>query len=214
MEKPVLILCASDLGKAVLEIYKSNDVVVYGFLDDNKKLHNTEIEDVSVLGGTNDASYLKIIGKDCDVFIASDDNSWRANVIKSLREDRKTMPVNAIHKSANITESAVLHHGSFINQNVQVGAHTEVGNHCIIHSGAVIDFASSIGDFVQIGAGSIINSGVIIESNVFIGSGATIVSGVTIKEGARIGAGSVVISNVEKGKTVFGNPATVIEKAR
>jgi len=207
-----LILCATDLGKAALEIFKSNEVVVYGFLDDNKDLQNTEIEDVSVLGTTDDQSLLKIIGKDCDVFIASDDNSWRANMIKTLRKERKTMPVNAIHKSAYIAPSATMHHGSFVNQNVQVGAHAEVGNHCIIHSGAIIDYASTVGDFAQVGAGSIINSGVTIESNAFIGSGVTIVSGVTIAEGARVGAGSVVISDVPKEKTVFGNPATVIEK--
>jgi len=213
MDKPVLIVCASDLGKAVLEIFKTNDVVVYGFLDDDKKLHGTEIEDVTVLGSTDDDAYLGIIGKECDVFIASDDNSWRANMIKKLRKDRKTMPVNAIHKSAQISNSAILHHGSLYNQNVQIGAHVEVGNHCILHAGAIIDFACKVGDFVQIGAGSIINSGVSIADHVFIGSGATIVSGVTIEEGARIGAGSVVISNVEKGETVFGNPATVIDKA-
>ena len=89
MEKPVLILCATELGKSVLEIFKSNNVVVYGFLDDNKKLHGTEIEDVTVLGSTEDKNYLKIIGKDCDVFIASDDNTWRANMIKNLKKNQK-----------------------------------------------------------------------------------------------------------------------------
>ncbi len=213
MDKPVLIICATDLGKAALEIFKSNDVVVYGFLDDDKKIHGSEILDVTVLGSTDDSSYLSIIGKDCDVFIASDDNSWRANMIKSLRKDRKAMPVNAIHNTAQISTSATMHHGSFINQNVQIGANADVGNHCIIHSGAIIDYSSTIGDFVQIGAGSIINSGATIKDNVFIGSGVTIISGVTIEQGARIGAGSVVISDVAKGKTVFGNPASVIEKA-
>jgi sugar O-acyltransferase (sialic acid O-acetyltransferase NeuD family) len=212
MNKPVLIICATDLGKAVLEIFKSNNVVVYGFLDDNKKLHGTEIEDITVLGNTDDEAYLNIIGKECDVSIASDDNSWRANLIKNLRKNQKVMPVNAIHQSAQIAQSAVLHHGCLINQNVQISADAEVGNHCILHTGAIIDFGSKIGDFVQIGAGSIINSGVQVASNVFIGSGATIVSGVTIAEGARVGAGSVVISDVKKNETVFGNPAVAIKK--
>jgi sugar O-acyltransferase (sialic acid O-acetyltransferase NeuD family) len=212
MNKPVLIISASNLGKAVLEIFKSNSVVVYGFLDDDKKLHGTEIEDISVLGSTDDETYLKIIGKDCDVFIASDDNSWKANMIKNLRKNQKAMPVNAIHKNTQIAQSAILHHGCLINQNVQIGAHAAVGNHCIVHTGAIVDFAAKIGDFVQIGAGSIINSGVQVGSNVFIGSGVTIVSGVTIADGARVGAGSVVISDVKKNETVFGNPALAIKK--
>ncbi len=212
MEKPVIILCATDLGKAVLEIFKSNEVVVYGFLDDDKKLAGTEIEETTVLGTTEDESFLKLIGKNCDVFIASDDNAWRAKMIKNIRSERKAMPVNAIHKSAQIARSASLHHGCLINQNVQIGAQAEIGSHCILHSGAIIDYAVKIGDFVQIGAGSIVSSGVHIGSNVFIGSGVTLVSGITIADGARIGAGSVVISDVKKDATVFGNPAAVIKQ--
>ena len=212
MAKPVIILCASDLGKAVLEIFKSNEVVVYGFLDDDKNLTGTEIEEITVLGSTEEEAYLTLIGKNCDVFIASDDNAWRANIIKNIRNDRKAMPVNAIHKNAQIATSAILHHGSLFNQNVQIGANAEIGNHCILHAGAIVDFAVKIGDFVQIGAGSILGSGVHIGSNVFIGSGATIVSGVTIADGARIGAGSVVISDVKKNETVFGNPAAAIKR--
>ncbi|MCK5704902.1 MAG: acetyltransferase, partial [Cyclobacteriaceae bacterium] len=93
MIKPVIILCVTDLGKAVLEIFKSNDVVVYGFLDDDKKLHGTEIEDIAVFGSTNNEEYLKIIGKDCDVFVASDDNAWKAAIVKSLKKNQKSVPI-------------------------------------------------------------------------------------------------------------------------
>ena len=72
MNKPVIIISASEFGKAALDILKSNKVVVYGFLDDNKKLHGQEIEDITVLGSTDNEELFKIIGKDCDVFIASD----------------------------------------------------------------------------------------------------------------------------------------------
>jgi len=211
MNKPVIIICASELGKAILEIFRSNEVVVYGFLDDDKKLQGSEIENVPVLGGTDSEEYLKIIGKDCDVFVASDDNSWKATMIKSLRANQKSIPVNAIHKNAIISESAILHHGSMINQGAKIGANSTVGNHCMIHSGAILDYNVKIGDFVQIGAGSILNSGVVVEDGAFIGSGVTVVSGVTIGEGARIGAGSVVIGAVKKNTTVFGNPAKTVE---
>ena len=211
MNNPVIIFGATALGKAVLEIFKSNQVVVYGFLDDNTSLHGTEIDEIVVLGNTDSDEYLKIIGKDCDAFIASDDNALKAALIKSLKNHQKSIPINAIHGSAQIASSAILHHGSLINQGVQIGANSQLGNHCIIHSGAVVDYNVTIGDFVQIGAGSVINSGVVIGDGAFIGSGVTVVSGVTIGEGARVGAGSVVIGKVDKKETVFGNPAKSIK---
>jgi len=211
MNKPVIIISASPLGQAALEIFNSNGVVVFGILDDDKSLHGKDFDDIQVLGSTDNDDYLKIIGKDCDVFVASDDNSWKATMIKSLRKNQKSMPVNAIHSNAHISASSILHHGSFINQGVKIGAYSEIGNHCLIHAGSIIDYHVKIGDFVQVGSGSIINSGAIIEDGVFIGSGANIISGVTVKEGARVGAGSVVISDVKKNETVFGNPAVPVK---
>ena len=43
MENPVIIFGANHLGRAAKEIFETNSVVVYGFLDDSKKLHNTEL---------------------------------------------------------------------------------------------------------------------------------------------------------------------------
>ena len=207
MDNPVMIIGAGALGKAVLEIFLHNGVVVYGFLDDDKKLHGTEIDHIPVFGSTEDKQFFNVIGKKCDAFIASDDNAYRAGIVKLLRSERKTMPVNAIHQTAEISRNTELHHGILINQKAVVGALAKVGNHCIIHTGAIVDFTAELGDFVQLGAGSVVNSGVKIGDGVFIGSGATIVSGVTVGAGTRIGAGSVVIADVPANETVFGYPA-------
>ena len=211
MNKPVIIVGASEFGKAALEIFLSNEVVVYGFLDDNKELHGTEIQEIPVLGSTDNQEFIKLIGENCDVFLAFDDNALKATLIKTIRKDQKAMPVNAIHRHTMIASSAIMHHGTFVNQGVTIGANANIGNHCILHSGAIVDYSATLGDFVQVGTGSTICAGAKVEDGVFIGSGATIVSGVTVKEGSRIGAGSVVIADVEKKATVFGNPAKLIE---
>jgi sugar O-acyltransferase (sialic acid O-acetyltransferase NeuD family) len=211
MEKPVIILGAEGLGKVVLEIFKSNNVVVYGFLDDNPKLHNQLIDDIPVLGSTSDKKYLAMLGEKCEVFLAYDDNVVKATIAKDLKKNQKVMPVNALHNSVSIADTAILHHGNLFNQYACIGAFSEVGNHCILHAGSIVDHSAKIGDFVQIGAGSIINSEAIIEDNVFVGSGVTVVSGVRIGSGARIGAGSVVVEHVKENVTVFGNPAKPID---
>lgn len=207
MDNPVIIFGAGSLGKAALEIFKSNKVEVYCFLDDRKDLHNTTIEGVSVLGSTDDDGFLKYIGKKCEAFVALDETKYRKGIVDMLKERRKVMPVNGIHETALISKSAEIGHGNFINAQVVLGTAAKMGQHCILHTGAIIDHEAALGDFVQVGAGSIINSGVKVKDNAFIGSGVTVISGITIGKNARIGAGSVVIADVKDGETVFGNPA-------
>ena len=205
MENPVIIFGANALGQASVEIFESNDIMVYGFLDDGK--HGSELGELSILGRTDDDGFLKLIGKKCEAFVAIDDRELRKGIVKLIKERRKMMPVNAIHSNTEIAPSAHVGHGEFINSGVVIGANARIGDHCLIHSSSVIDYSVQLGDLVQVGAGSVIGAECKIGENVFIGSGVTIVPGVEIGDNARIGAGSVVIANVEEGKTLFGNPA-------
>lgn len=203
----MIIFGVSFLGRAAKEIFEGNGNVVYGFLDDNKNQQGKQIDNVSVLGSTDDDGYLKLIGKKCEAFIAVDDNKLRKNLVKMIQEVRHVQPVNAVHKNALLASSFSMGHGNFIDMGVKAGAGVEVGNHCLLHANVVLGAEARVSDFVQIGAGSIVNPGVVIEEEAFIGSGVVIVSGLTIGKGARIGAGSVVIAPVKAGETVFGNPA-------
>ncbi len=211
MENPVIIFGANYLGRQAKEILESNENVVYCFLDDNKQLHNTTIDNISVLGSTDDDGFLKLIGKKCEAFVAVDENKLRKSLVSMLQEVRHVQPINVIASSTIIPESTDIGHGNFIDQGVRFGAGSVVGNHCLIHAGAIVGMESKLGDFVQLGAGSIVNAGTQIEDEVFIGSGVTIVGGITIGKGARIGAGSVVIGPVKAGETVFGNPAQKVK---
>ena len=93
-----MILGANYLGRTAKEIFEGNSNVVYGFLDDNKQLHNKLIDEATVLGSTDDDGFLKLIGKKCDAFVAVDDNKLRKNLVKMIQEVRHVQPVNAIHK--------------------------------------------------------------------------------------------------------------------
>lgn len=202
-----MIFGASGIGMAAYEIFKSHNLMIYGFLDDRDELHGKEIDEVVVLGSTDDDGYLKYVGKKCEAFVATDDNSERKSIVKILNDRRKVMPVNAIHKNASLSGSTDISHGNFIDDGSVLGAKSVIGNHNILHAGVIIEFEARIGEFVQIGAGSIIGAGANIEDEAFIGAGAVIVPGISIGKNARIGAGSVVVENVDANMTVFGNPA-------
>ncbi|MEO1254446.1 MAG: acetyltransferase, partial [Bacteroidota bacterium] len=157
MEKPVIIFGSKGIAKAALEIFNSNNIVVYGFLDDDEKSHNMEINTVPILGATDDHGFTKLIGQKCEAFIATDDNSQRKEYVEYLTETRKVMPINAIHQSAQISESFNLGHGNFINAGAILSNDSKMSNHNVVNSKAVIEQEVEIGDFVQVGAGSIFN---------------------------------------------------------
>ncbi len=212
MDNPVIIFGANHLGRAAREIFETNQVEVFGFLDDDVNLHNKEIDEIMVLGATDDDGFLKLIGKKCEAFVALDDNRLRKAAVKTLNDVRKMQPVNAIHHQATISKRASIGHGNFIDVGVTMAPGAKVGSHCIFHAKATVGVDATLGNFVQIGAGAQINPGVTIEDEAFIGSGVVVVSGVTIGKGARVGAGSVVIGTVAAGETVFGNPAASVKK--
>lgn len=211
MQNPVIIFGATHLGRLAKEIFEQNDVIVYGFLDDNKALHNQEVDDIVVLGDTDDEDYLKLIGKKCESFLALDDTRLKKSHVKVLNEVHKAQPINAIHKGAMVSLKSMIGHGNFIDNRVILAPGVEVGNHNVIHAGSIVGVKTSIGNYVQLGTGANIGSDVIIEDEAFIGAGATIVSGIVIGKGARIGVGSVVVASVAAGDTVFGNPAQKIK---
>lgn len=207
MNKPIIILGAGSIGKSAMEAFTSNNMIVYGFLDDDTTLQGKEIGEVEVMGKLDDQSYLSVIGSECEAFVAMEEIEVRRSLVQMLIEDRKVMPVNAIHETAILATSSDIGHGNFIGAGVIIGSYSELKSHLIINPGAIINHDVKLGNYTQVGAGSVINSGVQVDDEVFIGSGVTIVSGIKVGAGARIGAGSVVIKNVDEGQTVFGNPA-------
>lgn len=207
MDNPVIIFGAGPLGRSARDIFEGNGNVVYGFLDEDKKLHNTTIDELTVFGATDDDGFLKLIGKKCEAFLAVDDIRLKKGLVRMLLEVRKVQPVNAIHSRVILSPRFLLGHGNLIEANAVLGPQSSLGSYAIIQSGVQVGADSVIGDYAHIGPGAVIGTGVTIEDEVFIGAGAVVVSGLKIGKGARIGAGSVVINDIKAGTTVFGNPA-------
>ncbi len=210
MENPVIILGAQTVGIAALDAFLSNDVVVYCLLDDDTKLQNTEVFDVPVMGNTDDKELLKLLGKKCEVFVATEDTASRRSLTAMLHDEYEVVPVNAIHQRASVSPHAWLGHGNQVGANAVVAGTAKIGNGCLIGANAVVDAKAELGDYSQLSAGAILNAGVVVGEQVFVGAGVVVVAGVKIGNKARIGAGSVVVADVPANQTVFGNPAVKV----
>ncbi len=89
-----------------------------------------------------------------NAIVAEDNMKARKKMTKMLNDRRKTMPANAIHAQAIVSDSAHLGYGNFINARAVLGAYSKVPNHCLIHSGVIIEYNVELGDYVQVGAGT------------------------------------------------------------
>lgn len=210
MENPVIILGAQNVGTTALDSFLSNDIVVYCLLDDDTTLQNTELNDVPVMGNTDDKELLKLLGKKCEVFVATEDTASRRSLTSMLHDEYQVVPVNAIHARASVSPHAWLGHGNLVSANAVIASNTKIGNGCLIGPNSVVDTRAELADYVQVGAGAILNAGVILGEQAFVGAGAVVVAGVKIGAKARIGAGSVVVADVPAGQTLFGNPAVKV----
>jgi len=210
MENPVIILGAQTVGTAALDAFLSNDIVVYCLLDDDQKLQHTELLDVPVMGNTDDGELLKLLGKKCEVFVATEDPASRRSLTAMLRTEYEAVPVNAIHQRASVSVHATLGHGNYVGPNAVVAATATLGDGCLVGPNAVVEARAMLGDFAQLGSGALVGADAAIGEQAFIGAGAVVVAGVRVGEKARVGAGSVVVADVPKGQTVFGNPAVQV----
>jgi sugar O-acyltransferase (sialic acid O-acetyltransferase NeuD family) len=210
MINPVILFGAKELGLMALEIFNSNDILVYGMLDDDSKEHKKEYGAVAVLGSCDDEGYLKLIGKKCDAFVSIENLKERRFLVEMLEEKRHVKPVSAVHKQAIVADSATIGQGNLINAGSVIGTKALVGNYTIIQNRAVVEAFAQVEDFAHISSGAIIGQGAVVEQGAFIGTGAIVVPGVRVGKNARVGAGSLVASNVKSGKTVFGNPANEV----
>jgi len=210
MINPVIIFGAGISGKLALDVFSSNDVVVYGFLDDDKALHQKEIGEIMVLGHTEDDGFLKLIGKKCDAFVAVESTKERKYLTEMLKERRHVASANAIHKDASISKYADIGYGNLLASGVRIGSFASIGSGNLIHSNAILEVNSRIGSNVIVGSGSVVGAGAEIADGAFIGPGVTILTGIKIGKSASVGAGSVVLADVAASAKVFGYPAKAV----
>lgn len=207
---PVIIIGVNSFALEVADIFQKNNVVIYGFLDDDPKKKDTFIGEIPVLGTTEDEQYWGLIGKNCNVFVALENQIERKKMIETIIEDCKTKPTNAIHPNASVADIQSISYGLFIGDSAIIQPAAKLNDHVIIGAGAIIETGAILEEFAQVGSGTVVGKEARLENNCYIGINSTIVGSVKIGKSASIGAGSVVIENVPNNKRAFGNPAKIV----
>jgi sugar O-acyltransferase (sialic acid O-acetyltransferase NeuD family) len=108
--------------------------------------------------------------------------------------------------SAGETYSSTIGEGTAVLYNAVVNR-AEIGRHCVIGCGAVVEHDTRIGDHTLIGPGAVICGTCIIGQRVEIGPGVTIGKNTWICDDVTIGAGAVVVRDITTPGRYLGVPA-------
>ena len=96
--------------------------------------------------------------------------------------------------------------------NAVINSACQIGRHCIINSGAVVEHDNQIADFVHVSVGAKLAGTVSVGKASWIGVGATVSNNLTICSNCIIGAGAVVVDDIKEAGTYVGVPAKKMEK--
>lgn len=139
-----------------------------------------------------------------------------------------------IHPTADVSESAVVGHGTKLWHYAQIRQGVRIGSDCVIGKGVYIDFDVSVGNNVKIQNGALIYHGATIEDGVFVGPGVIltndkmpravnkngtlkkdsdwVVGKTLVKEGASLGAGSIILPGIRIGRYALVGAGCVVTK--
>ncbi len=207
MRLKVLLIGAGGHCKVILDLLlKSKEFDVIGIID-LKECIGSNIFGVPIIGTDLDLpKFYKNGVKYCFISVGSvGDPNLRVKLYGLARKSGFKFP-NLIHPSALVSPRATLGDGNYIAPGVVINAGTQIGNNCILNTGAIIEHDCKLGDFVHISPGSVLSGGVCVGNNSHIGIGSLVIQNLKIGEKTIIGAGSVITKNIRSGVIAYGNP--------
>lgn len=203
MRKKVVIIGAGGHAKVIADIIEKSGDEIVGFLDDNKEIGTTIINEYKVIGDLNNRFTMAVTKENLEFIIAIGDNKKREEISHSPNLKFYT----AIHPSAQMGLDVEIQEGTVIMANACINSSAKIGKHCIINTGAIIEHDNIIEDFVHISPNVSLGGTVKVGENTHVGIGTTVKNNIEICNNCIIGAGAVVVKNIMEEGTYVGVPA-------
>lgn len=212
--REIYIIGASLYGEVIFELAEHCGFKVKGFYDDNPKKHDTKIFGVPVIGSTKKLFSNKKNVQEINFAVAIGHNKYRRGFLEKVRQLSGKTP-NLIHKTVQISPSAEIGMGIYINAYTIIWTGVKVENDCLFSPHVLISHHAVLKKGCFVANMSVVGMGVVIESDVLVGMGSTIMSGIkSVGRNTIIGAGSVVIRDVSKNSVMAGVPAKCISRIK
>ena len=209
MVKDIYIIGASGFGREVAWLIEElEDWKVAGFIDDNKNIQNTVINDIPVVGKLD---FLEKVNEETYVTIAIGNPKIRNKISEALTKNKNIIFPNIIAKNVRIDKTLELGIGNIICTNNILTTNINIGNFNHINLCCTIGHDAILHSYVTVYPGVNISGNVEIGNVSEIGTGAKIIQGKHISSNVIIGAGSVVVKDIEEEGTYVGVPIRKIK---
>lgn len=137
------------------------------------------------------------------------DNRIRKKVVNYIISKNYEV-LNVIHPKSSISEYTKIGQGNFFARNCSISPLVDIGNYCIINTGAIIEHECILGNIVHIAPGVVLAGAVEVGDLSFIGANTVVKQGVKIGKNVIVGAGSVILKDIPDGKIIAGNPGKTL----
>lgn len=119
----------------------------------------------------------------------------RNRLYDRLKEIGYAVP-NIVDRTAAVSENARFADGIFVGKRAVVNGSAQIGNMCIINTGAIVEHDCHIEGFSHLAVGSVLCGEVLVGEQTLIGANATVIQQEKIGKNCIIGAGVVVRKNI------------------
>ncbi len=206
MQTPGFIFGCGAQGRVVLDILRAQfPERTFYFVDENRSLWHTKINDVEVIGGID---AMLVIDKQASIHIAIGNPHTRKNIVTNLKSLNVDF-LSAIHPSSIVMTTCKLGAGLMIGAGAIINSNTSIGDFCIINTAALIEHDCLVEEYSCISPRACIGGRVTMKTNSFISSGAIVRARIQIGKNAIVGMGANVVKNVSDSEIVYGNPAKI-----
>jgi len=200
-------------AKIVRPIIENHGLEVLAIFDDTEGL-TPPFNDIPLYFGNDYDSWISQVDKrDLKFCVAIGNPSGlvRIRIANRLTSDGLT-PIDAVHKTAFISNSAVIGSGCQISAGATVLEEAVLGIQCIVNTNASVDHECVLGNGVEISPGVTLCGNVTIDDGAWIGAGATVLPGLQIGENSIVGAGALVVEDVPPNVVVVGVPSRITNR--
>lgn len=208
--KNLIIIGARGFGREVYNLSIqtkefNNQYIVKGFLDDNSESLSNFSGYPNIICSTED-----YIVHENDVFVCALGDVNQKKKYVDIIVNKGGEFINLIHPLSVICMNIKIGVGNLIFPFTYISNDVTIGNFVTIQSHAAIGHDSKLGNYIQINSQVFLGGFVQVEDLVTLHPGSMILPKKKIHSNSIIGLNTGVLKNVDKGSSVYGNPAKVI----